>query len=63
MNFNDMVGTLIDVLDSQAKKIEEEKLKVINWSAYSHTGCWSEEPNRRRGGCAEKEGTGTQNAN
>ena len=29
MNFNDMVGTLIDVLDSQAKKIEEEKLKVF----------------------------------
>jgi len=29
MNFNEMVSTLIEVLDSQAQKIEDAKLKVI----------------------------------
>ena len=29
MGFNEMVGTLIDVLDSQAQKIEDAKLKAV----------------------------------
>jgi len=29
MNFNEMVSTLIEVLDSQAGKIEDAKLKVL----------------------------------
>lgn len=29
LNFNDMVSTLIDVLDTQAAKIEEAKLKAV----------------------------------
>jgi len=29
LNFNDMVSTLIEVLDTQASKIEEAKLKAV----------------------------------
>ena len=28
MNFNDMVSMLVEAMDTQASKIEEEKLKV-----------------------------------
>ena len=44
MNFNDMVGTLIDVLDSQAQKIEDAKLKAVG----SRNKVEGEEDNRRK---------------
>ncbi|TNV82242.1 hypothetical protein FGO68_gene970 [Halteria grandinella] len=44
MNFNDMVSTLIDVLDSQAQKIEDAKLKAVG----SRNKVEGEEDNRRK---------------
>jgi intraflagellar transport protein 20 len=44
MNFNDMVSTLIEVLDSQAQKIEDAKLKAVG----SRNKIEGEEDNRRK---------------
>lgn len=44
MGFNDMVGTLIEVLDSQAQKIEDAKLKAVG----SRNKIEGEEDNRRK---------------
>ena len=43
MNFNDMVTTLIEVLDSQAQKIEDAKLKAVG----ARNKIEGEEDNRR----------------
>ena len=43
MQFNDMVTTLIDVLDSQAQKIEDAKLKAVG----ARNKIEGEEDNRR----------------
>ena len=44
MNFNDMVSTLIEVLDTQAQKIEDAKLKAVG----SRNKIEGEEDNRRK---------------
>lgn len=44
MSFNDMVTTLIDVLDSQAQKIEDAKLKAVG----ARNKIEGEEDNRRK---------------
>ena len=44
MQFNDMVTTLIDVLDSQAQKIEDAKLKAVG----ARNKIEGEEDNRRK---------------
>ena len=44
MNFNDRVSTLIEVLDSQAQKIEDAKLKAVG----SRNKIEGEEDNRRK---------------
>ena len=44
MNFNDMVSTLIEVLDAQAQKIEDAKLKAVG----SRNKIEGEEDNRRK---------------
>lgn len=44
MNFNDMVSTLIEVLDTQAQKIEDAKLKAVG----SRNQIEGEEDNRRK---------------
>ena len=44
MSFNDMVSTLIDVLDTQAEKIEVAKLKAVG----SRNKIEGEEDNRRK---------------
>ena len=43
MSFNEMVGTLIEVLDSQAQKIEDAKLKAVG----ARNKIEGEEDNRR----------------
>ena len=43
MSFNDMVTTLIEVLDSQASKIEDAKLKAVG----ARNKIEGEEDNRR----------------
>ena len=43
MSFNDMVTTLIEVLDSQAQKIEDAKLKAVG----ARNKIEGEEDNRR----------------
>ena len=43
MQFNDMVTTLIEVLDSQAEKIEDAKLKAVG----ARNKIEGEEDNRR----------------
>ena len=43
MNFNDMVTTLIEVLDSQSQKIEDAKLKAVG----ARNKIEGEEDNRR----------------
>ena len=48
MSFNDMVTTLIEVLDSQAQKIEDAKLKAVG----ARNKIEGEEDNRR---CREQE--------
>jgi intraflagellar transport protein 20 len=44
MSFNDMVSTLIDVLDTQAEKIEVAKLKAVG----ARNKIEGEEDNRRK---------------
>lgn len=44
MNFNEMVSTLIEVLDTQAQKIEDAKLKAVG----SRNKIEGEEDNRRK---------------
>ena len=44
MNFNDMVTTLIEVLDTQAGKIEDSKLKAVG----ARNKIEGEEDNRRK---------------
>ena len=44
MSFNDMVNTLIEVLDSQAQKIEDSKLKAVG----ARNKIEGEEDNRRK---------------
>lgn len=44
MNFNDMVTTLIEVLDTQAQKIEDAKLKAVG----ARNKIEGEEDNRRK---------------
>ena len=44
MNFNEMVSTLIELLDSQAQKIEEAKLKAVG----ARNKIEGEEDNRRK---------------
>ncbi|CDW81988.1 intraflagellar transport protein 20 [Stylonychia lemnae] len=44
MNFNDMVSTLIDLLDAQAQKIEDAKLKAVG----ARNKIEGEEDNRRK---------------
>ena len=44
MSFNDMVTTLIDVLDSQAQKIEDAKLRAVG----ARNKIEGEEDNRRK---------------
>jgi intraflagellar transport protein 20 len=44
MNFNEMVSTLIEVLDNQAQKIEDAKLKAVG----SRNKIEGEEDNRRK---------------
>ena len=44
MSFNDMVTTLIEVLDSQAQKIEDAKLKAVG----ARNKIEGEEDNRRK---------------
>ena len=44
MNFNEMVSTLIEVLDSQAQKIEDAKLKAVG----ARNKIEGEEDNRRK---------------
>ena len=44
MTFNDMVTTLIEVLDSQAQKIEDAKLKAVG----ARNKIEGEEDNRRK---------------
>ena len=44
MNFNEMVSTLIEVLDQQAQKIEDAKLKAVG----SRNKIEGEEDNRRK---------------
>ena len=44
MNFNDMVSTLIEVLDTQASKIEDAKLKAVG----ARNKIEGEEDNRRK---------------
>ncbi len=44
MNFNDMVTTLIELLDSQASKIEDAKLKAVG----ARNKIEGEEDNRRK---------------
>jgi intraflagellar transport protein 20 len=44
MQFNDMVTTLIEVLDSQAQKIEDAKLKAVG----ARNKIEGEEDNRRK---------------
>ena len=44
MNFNDMVTTLIEVLESQATKIEDAKLKAVG----ARNKIEGEEDNRRK---------------
>ena len=44
MNFNDMVTTLIELLDAQAQKIEEAKLKAVG----ARNKIEGEEDNRRK---------------
>ena len=44
MNFNDMVSTLTEVLDTQAQKIEDAKLKAVG----SRNKIEGEEDNRRK---------------
>jgi hypothetical protein len=44
MSFNDMVTTLIEVLETQAAKIEEAKLKAVG----SRNKIEGEEDNRRK---------------
>lgn len=44
MSFNDMVSTLIEVLDTQAEKIEDAKLKAVG----ARNKIEGEEDNRRK---------------
>lgn len=44
MNFNEMVTTLIELLDSQAQKIEDAKLKAVG----ARNKIEGEEDNRRK---------------
>lgn len=44
MNFNEMVSTLIEVLDTQAQKIEDAKLKAVG----ARNKIEGEEDNRRK---------------
>ncbi len=44
MNFNDMVSTLIEVLDNQAQKIEDAKLRAVG----ARNKIEGEEDNRRK---------------
>ena len=44
MNFNDMVSSLIELLDAQAQKIEEAKLKAVG----ARNKIEGEEDNRRK---------------
>ncbi len=48
MNFNEMVSTLIDVLDTQAQKIEDAKLKVCSMTPFNmyYVGGWGKKQNR-----------------
>ena len=44
MNFNEMVGTLIEVLDQQAGRIEDAKLRAVG----ARNKIEGEEDNRRK---------------
>jgi len=44
MNFNDMVSSLIELLDTQAQKIEEAKLKAVG----ARNKIEGEEDNRKK---------------